>query len=509
MEYERCPPPDRAPTERVKDWEELHDSYASEDEARAQAARCMDCGTPFCHSGVLYDGAVSGCPLGNLIPEWNELAYRGLWLEALRRLRLTNNFPEFTGRVCPAPCEGACTLGSVPLPPVSIKGNEAGIIDRGWAEGWMKPELPARRTGKRVAVVGSGPSGLACADQLNRAGHEVTVYERADRAGGILTYGIPNMKLDKRVVARRVDLMAAEGVRFATGVEVVPEGTAEASRPGAKTVTAAEVRSKFDAVVLACGAARPRDLEVEGRGLAGVHFAMDYLTANTKSLLDSRQSDGKRQAAVEGSPISAKGRDVIVIGGGDTGTDCVGTAIRQGAKSVTQLEIMPRPPESRAPNNPWPRWPRVLKTDYGQEEAIALFGKDPRVFLVTAKKLLGGKDSRVSGVAVVDVEWKKDAQGRMSPQEVPGSERILPAGLVLVAMGFLGPEKGPLEAFGAQADERGNARAAYGSFATSAPGVFAAGDARRGQSLVVWAIAEGRGAAREVDRYLMGRTRLP
>jgi glutamate synthase (NADPH/NADH) small chain len=501
LEYERCPPPDRAPAARVKDWDEFHESYASEEEARAQAARCMDCGTPFCHSGVLYDGAASGCPLGNLVPEWNELAYRGLWLEALRRLRLTNNFPEFTGRVCPAPCEGACTLGSIPMAPVAIKCDEALIIDRGWTEGWMTPELPTRRTGKKVAVIGSGPSGLACADQLNRAGHEVTVYERADRAGGILTYGIPNMKLDKRIVARRVDLMAAEGVRFATGVELVPDGEGKPGRPGTKALAAAELRSKFDAVVLACGAARPRDLDIEGRSLAGVHFAMDYLSANTKSLLDSAHADG--------AYVSAKGRDVVVIGGGDTGTDCVGTAIRQGARSVTQLEIMPRPPEERAPGNPWPRWPRVIKTDYGQEEAAALFGKDPRLFLVTARKFLGGKDGGVSGVSVVDVEWKKDAQGRTSPVEVKGSERVLPAGLVLIAMGFLGPEKGPLEALGVQADERGNAKAAYGSFATSATGVFAAGDARRGQSLVVWAIAEGRGAAREVDRYLMGQTRLP
>ncbi len=498
MEYERRPPADRAPTERVKDWDELHDTFASEEEARIQAARCMDCGTPFCHSGILYDGAASGCPIGNLIPEWNDLAYRGLWPEALRRLRLTNNFPEFTGRVCPAPCEGACTMGSMPLPAIAIKANECGIIDRAWAEGWMKPELPPLRTGKKVAVVGSGPAGLACADQLNRAGHEVTVLERADRAGGILMYGIPNMKLDKKVVARRLDLMAAEGVRFSTGVELAAKGAKGASRPGAKTVTAAELRSKYDAVVLACGAAQPRDLGIEGRSLAGIGFAMDFLTANTKRLLDGA-----------GDAISAKGLDVVVIGGGDTGTDCVGTAIRHGAKSVTQLEIMPRPPEERAPNNPWPRWPRVLKTDYGQEEAAALFGKDPRIFLVTAKKFLGGKDGRVSGVAVVDVEWKKDASGRMSPVEVAGSERVLPAGLVLIAMGFLGPEKATLEAMGVAADERGNAKAGYGSFATGETGVFAAGDCRRGQSLVVWAINEGRGAAREVDRYLMGETRLP
>ena len=497
IEYERCLPQDRAPRERAKDWDEFHTAFRTEEEFRSQAARCMDCGTPFCHSGILYDGAVSGCPLNNLIPEWNDLLYRGLWREALSRLRLTNNFPEFTGRVCPAPCEGACTLGSIPNPPVTIKNDEVSIVDRGWKEGWLPPELPLKRTGKKVAVIGSGPSGLACADQLNKAGHEVTVYERADRVGGILTYGIPNMKLDKKVVARRVDLMAAEGVRFVTGVEA------------GKALPAEELRAKHDAIVLACGSTRPRDIAIEGRKLSGIHFAMDFLSANTKSLLDAQEPEGRAPAAKAAKYISAKGRDVVIIGGGDTGTDCVGTAIRQGAKSVTQLEIMPRPPETRAPNNPWPRWPKVLKTDYGQEEAAALFGKDPRIFLVTAKKFLADKEGRVSGVVVVDVEWKKDASGRFGPQEVAGSERNLPASLVLVAMGFLGPEEGLLKAFGAEADERGNIRAGYGSFATSASGVFAAGDARRGQSLVVWAIAEGRGAAREVDRYLMGKTRLP
>jgi glutamate synthase (NADPH/NADH) small chain len=493
IEYERVLPPDRPPAVRVKDWGEFHSAFKSEEEFRAQAARCMDCGTPFCHSGVIYDGAVSGCPINNLIPEWNDLLYRGLWREALSRLRLTNNFPEFTGRVCPAPCEGACTVGSIPKPAVAIKNNEVSIIDRGWEEGWLEPELPAKRTGKKVAIVGSGPSGLACADQLNKAGHEVTVYERADRVGGILTYGIPNMKLDKKIVARRVDLMAAEGVRFVTGVEV--------GHTGGTGLSAEELRVKNDAVVLACGSTRPRDLSIDGRKLSGIHFAMEFLASNTKSLLDSKHADGKF--------ISAKGRDVLIIGGGDTGTDCVGTAIRQGAKSVTQLEIMPRPPESRSHDNPWPRWPKVLKTDYGQEEATVLFGKDPRIFLVTAKKFLGDKEGRVSGVLVVDIEWKKDEKGRFGPQEITGSERTLPAGLVLIAMGFLGPEETTLKAFDVEPDERGNAKAAFDSFATSTPGIFAAGDARRGQSLVVWAIAEGRGAAREVDRYLMGSTRLP
>jgi len=489
IEFDRALPAARPPRERAADWDEFHTSFRTEEEFRSQAARCMDCGTPFCHSGVLYDGAVSGCPLNNLIPEWNDLLYRGLWREALARLRLTNNFAEFTGRVCPAPCEGACTLGSIPTPPVTIKNDEVSIIDRGWSEGWMKPSLPAKRTGKKVAVVGSGPSGLACADQLNQAGHEVTVYERSDRPGGLLTYGIPNMKLDKKVVQRRIDLMTAEGVRFVAGTKVGVDVKAE------------ELRAKNDAVVVACGSTVPRDLAIEGRELEGIRFAVDFLSANTKSLLDSKHADGKY--------VSAKGLDVVIIGGGDTGTDCAGTSIRHGAKSVTQLEIMPRPPEERAPGNPWPRWPKVLKTDYGQEEAVALFGSDPRKYLVTAKKFLGDKRGRVSGVVIVDVEWKKDERGRLGPHEVPGSERTLPASLVLIAMGFLGPEASLLDEFGVEKDGRGNAKADFGSFATSVPGVFAAGDARRGQSLVVWAIAEGRGAAREVDRFLMGSTRLP
>jgi glutamate synthase (NADPH) small chain len=504
IEYDRALPADRSPKDRIKDWNEFHSAFKSEEEYREQAARCMDCGTPFCHSGVLYDGAVSGCPLNNLIPEWNDLLYRGLWREALARLRLTNNFPEFTGRVCPAPCEGACTLGSIPNPAVTIKHDEVSIIDRAWDEGWIKPNLPPKRTGKKVAVVGSGPSGLACADQLNQAGHEVTVYERADRIGGLLTYGIPNMKLDKKTVQRRIDLMAAEGVRFVTGTAL------------GKDIKADELRAKHDAVVVACGSTVARDLPIEGRKLEGIRFAVEFLSANTKSLLDSKLADALRSSAAEGKSsadnpgfISAKGLDVVIIGGGDTGTDCVGTSIRQGAKSVTQLEIMPRPPESRAPDNPWPRWPKVLKTDYGQEEAAFLFGGDPRRFLVTAKKFVGDKKGRVSGVVIVDVEWKKDAKGRFSPQEVAGSERTLPASLVLIAMGFLGPEAALLDSFGIERDERGNAKAAFGSFATNATGVFAAGDARRGQSLVVWAIAEGRGAAREVDRYLMGESRLP
>jgi len=341
IEYERVLPPDRPPEERVKDWNEFHTAFKSQDDYKAQAARCMDCGTPFCHSGVIYDGAVSGCPINNLIPEWNDLIYRGLWREALNRLRLTNNFPEFTGRVCPAPCEGACTVGSIPIPSVSIKLDEVSIIDRGWEEGWLEPSLPAKRTGKKVAVVGSGPAGLACAAELNMAGHSVTVFERADRIGGLMMYGIPAMKLDKGIVDRRIKLLAEEGIELRVNVEV------------GKSFPTEKLRKEFDAIALCGGSTVPRDLPVEGRKLAGVHFAMEFLTANTKHLLD-----GSKAAA---GLISAKDKHVIVIGGGDTGSDCVGTAIRQEAASVTQLEILPQPPEGYNPETPWPFWPKIMR----------------------------------------------------------------------------------------------------------------------------------------------------
>jgi glutamate synthase (NADPH/NADH) small chain len=487
MEYERALPGDEAPLSRIGHWKEFHEAFSSEEDKRTQAARCMDCGVPFCHSSVTYAGAVSGCPLNNLIPEWNELVYRGLWREAMRRLRLTNNFPEFTGRVCPAPCEGACTLGTI-APMVTIKLNELTISDRAWEEGWMVPEIPTKRTGKRVAVVGSGPAGLACADQLNRAGHEVAVYERTDRPGGLLMYGIPNMKLDKALVARRIDLMKAEGIQFNYGVEV---GTALAAK---------ELLASCDAVVIACGATKPRDIAVPGRELSGVHFAVDFLARNTKSLLDSTHAEGSPISAE--SYVSAKGKDVVIIGGGDTGTDCVGTSIRHGCSSVTQLEILPCPPNERAADNPWPRWPRILRTDYGQEESIAKFGKDPRVYCVTAKEFLPDGKGSLRAVRIVDVSWEKDAGGRMVPHEKAGSEREIPAQLVLLAMGFLGPESTVPEALGLELDERSNVKAGFGAFATSVPGVFAAGDARRGQSLVVTAIDEGRRAAVAVDAYL-------
>ena len=478
-EIDRNLPPDRAPAERIADWLDFH-GHAPDGQLRAQASRCMDCGTPFCHTGGgrADTRQTVGCPLNNLIPEWNDLVYRGLWHDALERLHKTNNFPEFTGKVCPAPCESACVLAIIE-PAVTIKNTEWAIIERGFDEGWVRATPPAVRTGKRVAVVGSGPAGLACADQLNKAGHLVTVYERADRIGGLLMYGIPNMKLEKHLVDRRVQLMGDEGVEFLTGVEV------------GRDIAGPELRQRFDAVVLCCGATKPRDLPIPGRELEGIHQAMEYLTANTRWLLDG---------AAGRPPIDAAGRDVLVIGGGDTGTDCVGTAMRQGCRSLTQIEIVPEFPAAL----PWPQFGRTSLPDYGQEEVAAAFGQDPRVYSVTAQRFAGDADGRVSAAHLVDVEWSSGG-----PRPVAGSERAIPAGLVLLSMGFLGPEDRVLEQLRLERDDRSNAAAAYGKFTTKVEGVFAAGDIRRGASLVVWAIMEGRGAARECDRYLMGTTLLP
>lgn len=487
IEFLRELPSEVNPIDRVHNWDEFH-LHMPEENLRTQGARCMDCGIPFCHTGTLISGMASGCPINNLIPEWNDLVYRGLWHEALDRLHKTNNFPEFTGRVCPAPCEGSCVLG-INNPPVTIKNIEYSIAEKGWESGWITANPPSQRTGKQVAVIGSGPAGLCAAAQLNTAGHWVTVFERADRPGGLLMYGIPNMKLDKeQVVMRRLKLLEEEGVKFLCNTEVGKDFPAET------------LLKEFDAVVLCTGATRPRDLPIAGRDLKGIHFAMEFLTANTRAVLDRHRN---------GNFISAEGKDVVIIGGGDTGTDCVGTSIRHGCNSLVQLEIMPQPPLERAVNNPWPEWPKTYKMDYGQEEAAAKFGADPRTYLTTATHFEGDETGQVQAVHTVQIEWQRNDKGQFVPEPVPGTEKVLPAQLVLLAMGFLGPEQPLLEAIGLERDARSNVKADYENYTTSIPGVFAAGDCRRGQSLIVWAFNEGRGAARECDLYLMGSTDLP
>ncbi|HYW71562.1 MAG TPA: glutamate synthase subunit beta [Pyrinomonadaceae bacterium] len=486
LEYARTPTVWRPALARAQDWAEFHEA---EDESllQQQAARCMDCGVPFCHTGEVINGAASGCPVNNLIPEWNDLVYRGRWREALERLLQTNDFPEFTGRVCPAPCEGSCVLG-INDAPVTIKTIEQSIIDRGFASGWMKPREPRKRSGKQVAIVGSGPAGLACANQLNQSGHSVTVFERADRPGGLLMYGIPNMKLEKSVVQRRLDLMSAEGVRFVTNVNVGRDYGAD------------RLTSEFDAIALCGGATRPRDLSIEGRELSGIHFAMDFLHQNTRSLLNSEHRDGQY--------LSAKDKDVVVIGGGDTGTDCVATALRQGCRSLVQFEILPSPPPERATDNPWPQWPKVYRLDYGQEEAAALHGHDPRAFAVLSERFLGDEHGSVRAVQTVGVEWTYEIGGRPQLQRVAGTEKQWPVQMVLLALGFLGPETdGIISQLDVAIDGRGNV-AVDSDQMTNIPKVFAAGDMSRGQSLVVWAIADGRRAAKGIDQFLRSEAAL-
>lgn len=487
LEYERQTGAAVSPMERIKNYKEFH-LLLPEEKRREQAARCMECGVPFCQSGMIIGGMASGCPLNNLIPEWNDAVYHGQFEKALERLRKTNNFPEFTGRVCPAPCESACTCG-LNGDAVSIKENEYSIAEKGYANEWTKPEPPAVRTGKKIAVIGSGPAGLAAADQLNKRGHSVTVYERHDRVGGLLMYGIPNMKLEKQIIDRRVALMQEEGVEFVTGADV------------GNNYSAAEILEQYDSVVLACGASNPRDIQVPGREAKGIYFAVDYLSATTKSLLDSNLEDGNY--------ISAKGKKVVVIGGGDTGNDCVGTAIRQGCASVVQLEMMPKPPEERAENNSWPEWPRVLKVDYGQEEAEALFGSDPRLYQTTVKEFLADKNGNLTKLVAVKLENKKDkSTGRMGMVPVKDSEFEIEADLVLIAAGFLGSQIYVADAFGVELNERSNVKTECGKYRTNVDKVFTAGDMHRGQSLVVWAIREGREVAREVDIALMGYSNL-
>ncbi len=480
MEYGRQTVVDREPLERIKDFDEFHE-HLSDQDRKDQGARCMDCGVPFCQSNY-------GCPVDNLIPEWNDLIYKGKWEDALWRLLKTNNFPEFTGRVCPAPCESACVLG-INEPPVTIKDNEATIADRGYDSGLMIPRPPAVRTGKRVAIVGSGPAGLAAADQLNKAGHLVTVYERADRIGGLLMYGIPNMKLDKALVDRRTGILAAEGIEFRTGVAVGLD------------IDPNDLVEEFDAVLLACGATNPRDLPIPGRDLNGVHFAMEFLHANTKTLLDL---GGTIPAGSQNGFISANGKKVIVIGGGDTGNDCIGTSMRHGCSQLANFELLPKPASERTSEYPWPTYPRLYKQDYGHEEVDAKFGSDPREYSILTKEFTGDGSGNLSGLRTVRVKWEKKPGERPSFTEIPGSEEEWEADLVLLALGFLGPEQAILDQIEVDRDPRSNVAAEYGHFATSKEKVFAAGDARRGQSLVVWAIKEGRGAAYQIDRYLMG-----
>ncbi len=487
MEYERKDSESVKPMERIHNFNEFH-AHLSMEERRLQGARCMECGVPFCQSGMNIGGMTSGCPLNNLIPEWNDALYRGNMQQALDRLMKTNNFPEFTARVCPAPCEPACTCNLVG-DAVTIKENEYAIIEYAFKNDMMKAEPPKVRTGKRVAIIGSGPAGLTAADQLNKRGHLVTVFERSDRIGGLMMYGIPNMKLEKRFIERRLQLMTEEGVVFETNIDV------------GRTKKAQAILSQFDAVILACGASNPRDLKVAGRDAQGIYFAVDYLKSVTKSLLDSEFSD---QAC-----ITAKDKNVIVIGGGDTGNDCVGTSIRQGCKSVLQIEMMPRLPKAREASNPWPEWPKVVKTDYGQEEAIAVFGKDPRVYQTTVKEFIKDKDGKLAKVKLVKLETKlNESTGRMMMSEVNGSEYEVPADLVFIAAGFLGAENYVATSFGVELNERTNVKTDNEKYATNVKNVFTAGDMHRGQSLVVWAIREGREAAREVDLHLMGYTNL-
>lgn len=487
LDYERVEATAVSPKERIKNFNEFH-TPLSEDEQRKQSSRCMDCGVPFCQSGMTIKGMTSGCPLNNLIPEWNDLLYTGNWEQAYHRLHKTSNFPEFTSRVCPALCEKACTCG-LNGKAVCTKENEMAIIEHAYAKGYAKPNPPKVRTKKRIAVVGSGPAGLAVADQLNQRGHSVTVYERADRIGGLLRYGIPNMKLEKHIIDRKLDIMKEEGIEFVTNANV------------GENIKAKKLMADYDAVVLACGAANPRDINAPGRDANGIYFAVDFLTATTKSLLDSGLKDGRY--------ISAKDKNVIVIGGGDTGNDCVGTCIRHGCKSVTQLEMMPKAPDERAENNPWPQWPLVCKTDYGQEEAIAVFGHDPRIYTTTVKEFKKDKKGNLTSVVTVKLESKTDEKtGRRMMVPVEGTEAELPCELVLIAAGFLGSQKYVTDAFGVELTERTNVKTAEDGFETSVPGVFTAGDMHTGQSLVVKAIRQGRDCARAVDYYLMGYTNL-
>ncbi len=484
LEFTRCNTTAQDPLERIQHFNEFHPPL-SEEKRREQGARCMNCGVPFCQSGMVLNGMATGCPLHNLIPEWNDEIFSGNWDHALTRLLKTNNFPEFTGRVCPALCEAACTCG-LNGDPVTVRENELALIEYGFSAGLIQPQPPAVRSGRRVAIIGSGPSGLACADRLNQRGHQVTVLEKEDRPGGLLMYGIPNMKLEKSVIERRIRLMEAEGVTFLTSVEV------------GKDLPAKQLLEEYDAVVLCAGAGKPRDLSVPGRDAQGIHFAVDFLTQATKAVLSGGEST-----------LSARGKRVVVVGGGDTGNDCVGTCLRQGCKSVIQLEMMPRLPDTRAPGNEWPQWPRICKTDYGQQEAIAVFGSDPRLYQTTIQQFVPDAKGRLKEIITLKLQPEKDeSTGRTRMVPIEGSESTIKADLVLIAAGFLGPTDTIADAFGTTRTQQGTLLTVAGGYSTSVEKVFCAGDMRRGQSLVVHAINEGRCAAREVDRFLMGYTNM-
>lgn len=487
LEYERETAKVLPPKVRIENFNEFRIPLSREKQKK-QGARCMACGVPFCQSGMMIGGMASGCPLHNLVPETNDLVYTGNWKQAYLRLVKTHCFPEFTSRVCPALCEAACTC-NLDGDPVATKENERAIIETAYEKGWVQPQIPKVRTGKKVAVVGSGPSGLAAAYQLNKRGHNVTVYERSDRIGGLLRYGIPNMKLDKAVIDRRIDLLEKEGIKFVTNTNVGVD------------ITAKELLEQYDRVILSCGASNPRDIKVPGRDAKGIYFAVDFLGKVTKQLLDTNFQKVPYEFA--------KDKNVLVIGGGDTGNDCVGTAVRLGAKSVVQLEMMPKPPEKRAENNPWPQWPKVLKTDYGQEEAIAVFGHDPRIYQTTVTEFIKDKKGNVCKAKTVKLKSEKDPKtGRFNMVPVEGSEEVIAADLVLIAAGFLGSEKYVTDAFGVSVDGRTNVQTLKDKYETNVPGVFTAGDMHRGQSLVVWAIREGKEAAKAVDESLMGYTNL-
>lgn len=486
MEYQREEAPAFSVYERIKNFDEFHEPLSREEQQK-QGARCMECGVPFCQSGMMLGGMISGCPLNNLIPEWNDLVFRGAWEQAYHRLKITNNFPEFTSRVCPALCEKACTCGANG-DAVTVRNNEFAIVETAYANGWAKAAPPKTRTGKKIAVIGSGPSGLAAADQLNKRGHSVTVFERSDRIGGLLMYGIPNMKLEKTIIERRLDVMREEGITFRTSVNV------------GKDISFEELNKEFDRIVLSCGASNPRDIKAEGRDANGIYFAVDFLKSTTKALLDNGLTEGY---------ISAKGKNVLVIGGGDTGNDCVGTCVRHGAKSILQLEMMPKLPDTRAENNPWPEWPRVCKTDYGQEEAAAVFGKDPREYQTTVKEFIKDNNGDLKAVVLVKLDAVKDSKtDRLNMTPIEGSEYIVDCELALIAAGFLGSESYVTDSFGVALDGRTNVAGQNGTHLTSVPNVFTAGDMHSGQSLVVRAIRDGRDCAREVDESLMGYTNL-